>query len=199
MGSQRGRHDWATVTHSCGQRHSRDVIKWERLSWIIWVGLMNCKGLSKKEGRWEEWRDDTRKWILHSEHPKGTSPADTFTLVTGNDFGTPLVMHWIRICLSMQGLQVSSLVREDTTCREASKPMCHNYWAHVPRMSAPKPERPPQWEARSLKLQSSLCSPQLEKAHVQQRSPSVAKEIVKLIKFKKENDFGLLTSRTVRE
>ena len=29
----------------------------------------------------------------------------------------------------MQETQVQSLVREDPTCWEATKPMCHNYWA----------------------------------------------------------------------
>ena len=29
----------------------------------------------------------------------------------------------------MQGTWVQSMVREDPTCREAAKPMSHNYWA----------------------------------------------------------------------
>ena len=29
----------------------------------------------------------------------------------------------------MQGTQVRALVREDPTCRGATKPMCHNFWA----------------------------------------------------------------------
>ena len=29
----------------------------------------------------------------------------------------------------MQGTQVRSLVQEDPTCRRATKPMRHNYWA----------------------------------------------------------------------
>ena len=29
----------------------------------------------------------------------------------------------------MQGTRVWPLVREDPTCRGATKPMCHNYWA----------------------------------------------------------------------
>ena len=42
---------------------------------------------------------------------------------------TSLVVHWIRICLPMQETQVWSLVREDPTCRGATKPVGHNYWA----------------------------------------------------------------------
>ena len=40
-----------------------------------------------------------------------------------------LVGQWLRICLPMQGTQVWALVQEDPTCREATKPVCHNYWA----------------------------------------------------------------------
>ena len=43
--------------------------------------------------------------------------------------GTSLVVQWLRICLPMQGTRVRALVREDPTCRRASKPVYHNYWA----------------------------------------------------------------------
>ena len=41
---------------------------------------------------------------------------------------TSLVVRWLRICLPMQETQVQSLVREDSTCHRAIKPMYHNYW-----------------------------------------------------------------------
>ncbi|KAJ8785966.1 hypothetical protein J1605_006926 [Eschrichtius robustus] len=41
--------------------------------------------------------------------------------------GTSLVAQWLRIRLPMQGTRVRSLVREDPTCRRATKPLCHNY------------------------------------------------------------------------
>ena len=41
--------------------------------------------------------------------------------------GTSLVAQWLRIHLPMQGTQVRALVREDPTCRGATKPMRHNY------------------------------------------------------------------------
>ena len=41
--------------------------------------------------------------------------------------GTSLVAQWLRIHLPMQGTQVPALVREDPTCRGATKPMRHNY------------------------------------------------------------------------
>ena len=43
--------------------------------------------------------------------------------------GTSLVVQWLRIHLPMQGTGFRSLVREDLTCRGATKPVSHNYWA----------------------------------------------------------------------
>ena len=37
--------------------------------------------------------------------------------------------QWLRICLPVQRTQVQALVREDPSCRGATKPMRHNYWA----------------------------------------------------------------------
>ena len=52
-----------------------------------------------------------------------------------------MMVYWIRIYLSMQGTQVSSLVWEDSMCRGATKPVpC--YCACVPRTCAPKQEKP---------------------------------------------------------
>ena len=41
--------------------------------------------------------------------------------------GTSLVAQWLRIRLPMQGTRVRALVREDPTCRGATKPVRHNY------------------------------------------------------------------------
>ena len=64
----------------------------------------------------------------------------------------------------MQGTQALSLVREDPTCHGATKPVRHNYWAHVPQLLSPRAtttgahvpraralqqEKPPQWEAHA--------------------------------------------------
>ena len=60
-----------------------------------------------------------------------------------------LVVQWLRIRLPMQGTRVRALVREDATCRGATKPvrhnywacalepMSHNYWAHMPQLLKP--------------------------------------------------------------
>ena len=43
--------------------------------------------------------------------------------------GTFLGVQWLRIRLPMQGKQVWALIQEDPTCRGATKPVHHNYWA----------------------------------------------------------------------
>ena len=79
------------------------------------------------------------------------------------ELGTSLVVQWLRICLPLEGTWVWALVWEDSTCRRATKPVCHNYWAQAlepashnywaraPRAHAPQQEKPPQWEVGSLK------------------------------------------------
>ena len=43
--------------------------------------------------------------------------------------GASLVAQWLRICLPVQWTRVRALVWEDPTCRAATKPVRHNYWA----------------------------------------------------------------------
>ena len=44
--------------------------------------------------------------------------------------GASLVL-WLRVHLAMQGSPVQSLVLKESTWLEATKPVCHNYWAHT--------------------------------------------------------------------
>ena len=37
----------------------------------------------------------------------------------------------------MQGTRVRALVQEDPTCRRATKPVSHNYWARMPQLLKP--------------------------------------------------------------
>ena len=62
-------------------------------------------------------------------------------------WGPPAWSRRLRIHLPMLGTPVRSLVWEDSTCQRATKPMCHNNWAQVPRAHALQQEKPPQWEA----------------------------------------------------
>ena len=95
----------------------------------------------------------------------------------------------------MQGTWVRSLVREDPTCRGATKPVrhnygayalepaSHNYWARAPQLLKPaclepmlRNEKPSQWEAHALQRRVPPRLLQLEKARVQQRGPDTAKK-----------------------
>ena len=48
-----------------------------------------------------------------------------FTIAKKVETGTSLVVQWLRICLLMQRTQVQTLVRDDSTCHGAAKPVCH--------------------------------------------------------------------------
>ena len=121
-------------------------------------------GHSRQIGQW-------RKWYRGQKHGvdgncNSTPVAEAQCLRIGEPsfkklWGASLVTQWLRICLSMQGTRVQSLVREDPTCCGATKPVrrnywtcaleptSHNYWARAPRARAPQQEKPPQWEARA--------------------------------------------------
>ena len=102
---------------------------------------------------------------------------------------TPLVAQWLRIRLPVQGTRVRALVQQDPTCRRATKPVhhnywacalepaSHNYWAHVPQLLKPVRLEPMLHNKRSRRTatNSSPRSLQLEKAHAQQRRPNTAK------------------------
>ena len=96
--------------------------------------------------------------------------------------------QWIRICLPMQGTQVWSLLREDSTRCGVTKPANWNYWTPVclePVLCKQTPRR----ETCALQL-SRPRSLQLEKACVPQRRPSATlpapppKEENKFLKIK---------------
>ena len=102
-----------------------------------------------------------------------------------NILRTSLVAQWFRIHLPMQERWVWSLVREDPTSNGAMKPKRHSDWSpQSPEPVLCKQEKLPHGEARASQLESSPRSPQLEKAFMQQRRPSAANELNKLIFFK---------------
>ena len=83
--------------------------------------------------------------------------------------------QWLRIRLPMQGTRVRALVREDPTCREATRPVSHNYWACASGACAPQRKRPRQWEARAPRwrvdpaLAATRESPRTEAQHSQKK------------------------------
>ena len=69
----------------------------------------------------------------------------------------------------MQGTWVQSLVQEDPTCHRATKPMRHNYWAHVLEPMSHSKRSP------HIATKRRPCSPQLEKAQARQWRSSAPK------------------------
>ena len=63
--------------------------------------------------------------------------------------GASLVAQGLRVCLPMQGTRVRALVWEDPTCRGATRPVSHNYWACASEACAPQQERPRRRKARA--------------------------------------------------
>ena len=90
------------------------------------------------------------------------------------------VAQWLRICLPMRGTRVRALAREDPTCCGATKPVSHNYWAHVPQLLRPGRLEPVLRNKRGHNEKPVHCNeaqppaPQL-KARAQQRRPNTAK------------------------
>ena len=88
------------------------------------------------------------------------------------------MVQWLRLCMSMQGTRVSSLVQEDPTCHAATKPVSSNYWAlklqllkpTCPRAHALQYENPPKWETLTLQLESSPDSDMRESPCVPMRT-----------------------------
>ena len=96
----------------------------------------------------------------------------------------------------MQEMRVQSLIREDPTCHEATKPVrhsyraralqpgSHNYWAHRPQLPKPaclrvhalQQEKPLQGEAWASQLERSRSSPQLEKSLQSNEDPAQPKK-----------------------
>ena len=86
----------------------------------------------------------------------GSSIVSVTLYLFKNDLSrASLVAQWLTIFLPMQGTRVWALVREDPTCRGATKSVRHNYQAHVPQVLKPahlelhalQQEKSLQWEA----------------------------------------------------
>ena len=105
-------------------------------------------------------------------------------------WGASLVAQWLRACLLMQGTRVQALVWEDPTCRGATKPVSHNYWACVSGACAPQQERPRWWEARAPRRRVAPARRNWRKPSHRNEDPTQPK-INKLINLKKKKEFLL--------
>ena len=64
-------------------------------------------------------------------------PVKRIMLFKQEERRTFLVVPWIRTHLPRQGIQVRSLVWEDSTRCRATKPVCGNYWARLRELLSP--------------------------------------------------------------
>ena len=89
------------------------------------------------------------------------------------------MVQWLSIRLATQGTLVQSLVWEDLTCREAAKPVYHNYWACALETEGPGAQASQQEATNNEKPahhnEEEAYLPQLQKACVQQGGPRAAK------------------------
>ena len=97
------------------------------------------------------------------------------SLIKNTEIGASLVAQWLRVCMPMQGTRVRALVWEDPTCRGATKPVHHNYWACASGACAPQREAATVRGPRTA-MKSGPCLPQLEKALAQKWRPNTAKK-----------------------
>ena len=86
------------------------------VSWVDYPGMYNCKLLRIR-----------LTVLLLEQTPFPLLDAFLNSRSKYSQTGTSLVVQWLRIHLPMQGTRVQFLVREDPTCRGATKPARHNY------------------------------------------------------------------------
>ena len=85
-----------------------------------------------------------------------------------------MVVQWLGVRLPMQGTRVRALVWEDPTCRGATKPVSHNYWACASGVSAPQQREAEIVRGPCTAMKSGPRSLQLEEALAQKRRPNTA-------------------------
>ena len=110
-----------------------------------------------------------------------TKTSDLFKIQT---LGLPWWFSCKESACQWMETRVQSLAQENPTCRRATKPVHHsywacalelgscNYWTHVPQLLKPaglstcplQQEKPPKWEACVLQLERSSHLLQLEKS-----------------------------------
>ena len=93
--------------------------------------------------------DRSNQCVLKQPSPRAEETSRAVVRTMGLKIilrGASLVAQWLRICLLMKRTRVRALVWEDPTCRGATRPVSHNYWA-----CALQQDRPRQWEARALR------------------------------------------------
>ena len=111
--------------------------------------------------------------------------------------GISLVVQGIGIRLPMQGTQLQSLVSEDPTCRGATKPVrhnywawalepvSHNYWAHVLQLLKPVCLEPVLHKRSHLKMKPTRCNEDPKQPHTHARTHAHTHTFLKATTAKK--------------
>ena len=103
-------------------------------------------------------------------------------LALKKSLGASLVAQWLRILLPVQGTRVRALVQEDPTCRGATKPMRHNYWA-----CALEPTRHNYWARVPQLLKPTCLEPELrnKRSHRNEKPTHCNKECPRSLQLEK--------------
>ena len=120
---------------------------WKMRKEMHYLAILRKQGWKQQSGKRED-RTVIRAYLAHCLSAL-TRILDRNVFAIKTQSGTSLVVQWIRICLSMQGTQVWSLVWEDSTCLWATEPS-------VPQLLSPSTLEP------CPATKSSPCLPQLE-------------------------------------
>ena len=75
------------------------------------------------------YKKEVRHVIVNKTHLWVKGEQTNNELSQESTVGTSLVAHWLRVRLPVRGTRVWALVREDPTCRRATRPVRHSYWA----------------------------------------------------------------------
>ena len=117
------------------------------------------------------WPHVMEKWVYDEKRYEFQGEKSQFKKEDG---GASLVAQWLRIRLPTQGTRVRALVWEDPTCRGATRPVSHNYWACVSGACAPQREAVIVRGPRTA-IKSDPHLPQQEKALAQKWRPNTPK------------------------
>ena len=74
---------------------------------------------------------ETRVWSLVREDTTCHMAKQKKKSKNINNNRTSLVVQWLRSHVSVQATWIWTLVEGNSTCCGATKPACHNYWAHA--------------------------------------------------------------------
>ena len=117
--------------------------------WIVWENQLRIQkaddwrfALRYKRGKsgWETIKAEgeiSENFRLHCEWFLPWKPQWCLKILLKVNEETSLVAQWLRIRLPMQETRFWAVIREDPTCRGATKPVCHNYWECVPQLRKP--------------------------------------------------------------